>query len=145
MFIGQFTHTIDEKGRLTIPVRFRAALSSGAVILQGFDRNLLVYTTEGYQKLAQQAGRLSPTRQNARVVKRVIFGRAGDVQLDASGRVLIPDFLREYARLSGEATIVGTGEYFEIWNAEVWKEELDMVADPDSNAQRFEDFDLSVG
>jgi MraZ protein len=144
MFLGQFTHSIDKKGRLTIPVSFRAALSSGAFIVQGFDRNLLVYTTDDYQKLALMAGKLSPTDQDARLVRRVIFGRAKPVELDASGRVLIPDFLRDFAHLGDEATIVGTGEYFEIWNAEDWTEHLEKVADPESNAQRFKDFDLSV-
>jgi MraZ protein len=145
MFLGQFTHTIDAKSRLTIPVRFRAELSSGAFVTQGFERNLMVYTTKSFQTLAQSATTLTTTDPEARAVRRVIFGGASEVSLDSSGRILIPPFLREYARLDGETTIVGAGEYFEIWNAEKWEQELVSVTDPDTNAQRFASFDLSAG
>jgi MraZ protein len=145
MFLGQFTHHIDSKGRLTIPVRYRAALSSGVFITQGFERNLIVYTTESFHVLAQGAAKLSSTDPEARAVRRLIFGRADEISLDGSGRILIPSFLREYALLDGETTIVGAGEYFEIWNADAWGKELDSVADPDANTRRFVDFDLSAG
>jgi len=145
MFLSQFTYHIDTKGRLTIPVRYRAALSSGAYITQGFERNLIVYTTESFNVLAQRATKLSSTNPEARAVRRLIFGRATEVTLDGSGRILIPPFLREYALLDGETTIVGAGEYFEIWSADAWDTELTSVADPDTNARRFADFDLSAG
>jgi MraZ protein len=145
MFLGQYTHTVDTKGRLTVPVRFRAALASGAFVTQGFDRNLIVYTTVSFQQLAQRATRLSNTDPEARAIRRLIFGRATEVDLDSSGRILIPPFLRKYASLDGETAIIGAGEYFEIWNAGVWEHELAVVADPDSNARRFSEFDLSTG
>jgi MraZ protein len=145
MFLGQFTHNIDEKGRLTIPVRFRAALASGAYVTQGFERNIMVYTTESFLRLADRAKTLSTTNPEARAVRRVIFGGAADVQLDSSGRILIPPFLRLYAQLDGETSIVGAGEYFEIWNATAWQEVLVAVTDPDANAARFTAFDLSSG
>jgi MraZ protein len=75
----------------------------------------------------------------------VIFGRASDVSLDSAGRILIPAFLREYAGLDSEAEIVGAGVYFEIWSPKHWAEVLVSVTDADKNAQRFSDFDLSVG
>jgi len=145
MFLSQFTHNIDAKGRLIIPVRFRAELSSGAYVTQGFERNLMVYTTKSFHRLAQRATKLSNTDPEARAVRRVIFGRAIEVSLDGTGRILIPPFLRQYAMLDGETTIVGAGEYFEIWNAEAWEQELVAVADPETNAQRFTAFDLSAG
>jgi MraZ protein len=145
MFLGQYTHTVDTKGRLTIPVRFRAALSSGAFVTQGFERNLMVYTTESFQRLAQRANLLSTTDPEARAVRRVLFGGATEVSLDSSGRILIPPFLRQYAQLDGETTLVGTGEYFEIWNVQAWEKELANVANPDANAERFAAFDLSAG
>jgi MraZ protein len=145
MFLGQFTHTIDSKGRLTIPVRFRAALASGAYVTQGFDRNLFVYTTESFQRLAQRAGMLTATNPEARAMRRVIFGGATEVAVDTVGRILIPPFLREYAGLDGETTIVGAGDYFEIWNSGAWSKELVAVTDPEANARRFSDFDLSAG
>ena len=145
MFLGQFTHSIDAKGRLTIPVRFRASLSSGAVLLRGFDQNLMVYTTESFEALARQANSFSPTDPDARAIRRMLFGGATEVGLDSNGRILLPEFLRAYAGLGSDATLVGGGGYFEIWDAGTWAEELVSVADPDSNAQRFSAFDLSTG
>ena len=145
MFLGQYTHTLDSKNRLTIPARYRAALSSGAYIVQGFDRNLLVYTTETFQKLANRASTHSSTDPEVRAMWRVVFGRASEVSLDSTGRILIPPFLLEYARLDGDVTIVGSGDYFEIWSKEAWAEELVSVTDPESNAERFKTFDLSTG
>ena len=145
MFLGQFTHTIDAKGRLTIPVKFRDLLIQGAYVTQGFERNLQVYTTESFERLAQRATTLTTTDPEARAVRRVIFGGATEVQIDSSGRILIPPFLREYAKLDGDTTIVGAGEYFELWNAQAWSEELTGVTDPEINARRFTQFDLSAG
>lgn len=145
MFLGQFVHSIDTKGRITVPVRFRASLSSGATMVQGFEKNIVVYTTENFLKLAQQTNTLSTTNPDVRAIRRLIFGRASDVELDASGRILIPPFLREYAGIKDEVTIVGGGGYFEIWDSELWSEELPTVTDPEVNARRFAEFDLSAG
>lgn len=145
MFLGQFVHSIDAKGRITVPVRFRASLSSGAFVTQGFERNLMVYTTDSFQQLANKAKTLTTTDPEARAIRRVIFGGAADVELDSQGRILVPPFLRDYAELEGEAALVGAGEYFEIWNAEIWQGELGAVTDPEINARRFAAFDLSSG
>lgn len=145
MFLGQFTHSIDTKGRITVPVRFRQALSEGAVVTQGFERNLMVYTTENFSTLARSARNLTTTNPEARAIRRVIFGGATDVDVDSQGRILIPAFLREYAQLEDEAALVGAGEYFEIWNTNFWQKELEDVTDPEVNAQRFSAFDLTTG
>lgn len=145
MFLGQFVHSVDAKGRITVPVRFRSALSSGAYLTQGFERNLMVYTTDSFSRLAEKAKTLTTTDPEARAIRRVIFGGAADVELDSQGRILVPPFLRDYAQLEDEAAIVGAGEYFEIWNAESWQGELDSVTDPEVNARRFTTFDLSSG
>jgi MraZ protein len=145
MFLGQFVHSIDAKGRITVPVRFRASLSSGAYVTQGFERNLVVYTTDSFQRLADRAKVLTTTHPEARAIRRVIFGGAADVELDSQGRILLPPFLRDYAQLDNEAALIGAGEYFEIWNAELWQGELGSVTDPEVNARRFIDFDISSG
>jgi len=145
LFFGQFSHNIDSKGRLTIPVRFREALQDGAYVIQGYERNLVVYTTDDFKKLAQRASVLTTTNADARAVKRMIFGRATEVNLDSTGRILIPSFLREYALLQDEVTLVGAGEYFEVWDSRSWNQELVSVTNPDTNAKRFADFDLSTG
>ena len=145
MFVGQYKYTTDVKGRLTIPVRYRAALSSGAFVTQGYDRNLIVYTSDSFERMAAKATSLTATNPQARTIRRLIFSRAVEISLDSSGRVLIPPFLREYAEIDGDAYIVGAGEYFEIWQAGHWEQELDRFSDPDANASRFEGFDLSSG
>lgn len=145
MFLGQYRHSIDEKGRLTIPARYRAELATGAYVTQGYERNLLVYTTASFEHLAAQANMLSTTNAEAREVRRVIFARASGVSLDSAGRILIPTFLREYAGLDTEAEVVGAGVYFEIWSPDGWTKVLESVTDSERNAQRFSDFDLSLG
>ncbi|OGO15420.1 MAG: division/cell wall cluster transcriptional repressor MraZ [Chloroflexi bacterium RBG_16_48_8] len=145
MFLGQYSHTIDSKNRLTIPARYRAALASGAAIVQGFECNLLVYTTETFQKLASRVSMHSTTNKEVRAMRRVLFGRASEVSLDSTGRILIPTFLQEYAELDTEVTIVGSGDYFEIWSKEGWVKELVSITDPEANAERFTAFDLSTG
>lgn len=143
MFLGQYDHSIDAKSRLTVPVKFRAALASGAYVVQGFERNLMVYTTETFERLAKRAFSHTMTDPEVRAMWRVVFGGARQVNLDSAGRILIPTFLLEYAVLGTEAAIVGTGEYFEIWNPDDWAEELLSVTDPETNAGRFASFDLS--
>jgi MraZ protein len=145
MFLGQYDHSIDAKGRLTIPVRFRPALATGAYVTQGFDRNLVVYTMESFQRLAARANLLTTTDPEARAVRRVLFGGATEVSLDSVGRILLPEFLRQYAGIENETVLVGAGEYFEIWGADVWSGEQRSVTNPESNAQRFKAFDLSSG
>lgn len=145
MFLGQYKYTTDDKGRLTIPVRFRAALASGAYVQRGFEPNLIVYPAEVFQTLSRKASTISTTNPRGRKVRRYMFGQASEVQLDANGRVLLPDHLREHAKLEGEAYIVGAGEYFEIWGVEAWERELAAMSDLESTVQEFEDFDLSTG
>jgi MraZ protein len=145
VFLGQFAHNVDAKGRLTVPVRFRASLAAGAFVTQGFERNLMVYTTDSFERLAKRANMLSSTDPEARAVRRMIFGGATEVALDSVGRILIPPFLREFAELKDEVTVVGVGEYFEIWSTEAWLKELASVTDAESNSRRFAAFDLSAG
>jgi MraZ protein len=147
MFLGQYTHSVDVKGRLTIPVRFRSALASGAYVTQGFDKNLMVYTTASFERLAARATSLTTTNPEARAVRRLLFGGATEVSLDSVGRILLPPFLREYAglELESETVLVGAGEYFEIWSESAWGLERRAVGDPESNAHRFSAFDLSSG
>ncbi len=145
MFLGQFAHNVDAKGRLTVPVRFRASLAAGAFVTQGFERNLMVYTTDSFERLAKRANVLSSTDPEARAVRRMIFGGATEVSLNSVGRILIPPFLREFAELKEEVTVVGVGEYFEIWSTQAWLKELASVTDAESNSRRFAAFDLSAG
>src|SRR5512145_1330440 len=107
MFLGQYQHSLDNKGRLTIPVRYRELLAEGAYITQGFDRNLMVLTTSAFQGIAQRVNRMSVTDPEARSLRRLIYSHGEQVEVDKAGRILIPQFLREAAGLDGEAILVG--------------------------------------
>ena len=144
MFLGRYHHNLDEKGRLTIPAKFRDALAEGAFLTQGFDRNLRLLTEADFEAMAAQINRLSMTDPAIRQLRRLIFATASHVQLDRIGRTLVPQFLREFAGLDNEAIIVGVGEAIEIWSPEVWAEQESLLLDAQANAQKFAELDLSI-
>ncbi len=144
MFLGRYHHNLDEKGRLTIPAKFRNVLAEGAFLTQGFDRNLRLLTEADFETMAAQINRLSMTDPAIRQLRRLIFATASEVQLDRIGRTLIPQFLREFAGLENEVIIVGVGEAIEIWSPEVWAEQESLLLDADANAQKFAELDLSI-
>jgi MraZ protein len=147
MFLGEYTHAIDEKGRLTIPSKVRDELEEGAVITRGYDRNLLVYTAGDFLRLARRTATLSPTDPENRALLRVAFSGASEAAPDKQGRINIPPFLREYAgiELESECVIVGLGLCLEIWSKAGWDEQLKIVNDPALNAKRFSSLDLAPG
>ena len=145
MFLGQYRHTIDNKGRLTIPARYRELLVEGAYVIQGFDQNLMVLTPSAFNSVSRHVSQMSMTDPTARQLKRLLFSTGDKVEVDRSGRILIQQFLREVASLDSEAIVVGVGDYFEIWAPEVWEQQATLIKDVDANAQRFVAFDLFAG
>jgi MraZ protein len=146
MFLGQYEHTIDEKGRLTIPVRFRELLApEGAYVTRGFDHNLIVLTVAAFTQMYRRVNRMSITDPKARLLKRLIFSHAELVSVDRAGRILIPQFLREKINLDSVAVIVGVGDYFEIWSPDLWTEQTAQIQDAEADALKFMDLDLSPG
>jgi len=144
MFLGQYEHNIDEKGRLTIPARFRELLEKGAYITQGLDQNLLVLPTEMFEQMYRKVSEQSFTDPKARMLRRLFFSNADRVEVDKAGRMLIPQFLRQSNQLDGAAVIVGAGEYFEIWSGTQWQEQQKELLDTDANQERFSKLDLSL-
>ena len=143
MFLGQYRHNFDAKGRLTIPARFRELLTDGAFVTQGFEQNLMVLTPPTFEAITQGVNQTSITDPTARDLKRLLFSTASQVEPDGNGRILIPQFLRELAGLDSEAFLVGVGDYFEIWSPTQWEEKMSLLNDTDANAQRFVGLDLS--
>jgi MraZ protein len=137
MFLGQHEHTIDEKGRLIIPARYREPLEAGAFITRGFDQNLIVLTASHFEQIYQRVNQMSMTDPSARSLRRLMFANADRVQFDKTGRILIPQFLREAAGLNSSVVVVGVGEFFEIWSAEQWAKQSEQLGDTETNAQRF--------
>ena len=143
MFLGRYHHTLDSKGRLTIPARFREALGEGAYVVQGFDGNLMVLPPEAFNVLYQRITRLSITDPKARLLRRLILSAAAKVELDRAGRILLPPYLRDAVGLQGEVVLVGAGNYFEVWPAKAWLQQLAALQDAEANAERFAALDLS--
>ncbi|MCD4671705.1 MAG: division/cell wall cluster transcriptional repressor MraZ [Anaerolineaceae bacterium] len=144
MFLGQFEHSIDVKGRLTIPARFRELMDNGAYITQGLDPNLMVLTPPSFQRLYDRVNELSMTDPTSRQLKRLIFANAAPVNVDNAGRILIPQFLRQIANLDSNALVVGVGKHFEIWSPGLWVEQTKSLNDPAANAERFISLDLPI-
>ncbi len=120
MFLGEYEHTIDTKGRMAVPARFRSQIDRGAVISKGMGTCLSVYTRERWdEKSAELAA--GKTSDELRDFERRIYPSASEVELDAQGRMSIPAKLRAYARLESEATVAGVRDHFEIWDRAMWK------------------------
>jgi MraZ protein len=145
MFLGQFRHNLDDKGRLTIPAVFRDSVGQGAFISQGFDRNLMVMTAEYFQQVYARVQAMSITDPAARLLRRLLLANAYQVEVDKAGRILVPQNLRQFLSLDGEAIVVGQGDYFEIWSPVGWDEQMQAIEDTEANAGRFATLDLSTG
>lgn len=141
MFLNQYHHSFDDKGRLTIPAKFRI-LPDGAYVIQGLDRNLMVLPPDVFKVIYDRLMGMSLTDPSARLLRRVILGNALQINLDNAGRILLTQNLRESNRLENEVVFVGQGDYFEIWSPELWKEQEQQVNDTEMNAQRFATLDL---
>lgn len=121
MFIGEYDHNLDDKGRLAVPVKFRGDLAKGAVVTRGLDSCLFLYTKEEWQKLADKLAALPISQKNTRAFARLMLAGAMDVELDKQGRVVLPDYLREYAGLKKKTVITGLYNRLEIWDETKWK------------------------
>jgi MraZ protein len=145
MFLGQYEHSIDEKGRLTIPSRYREELSSGALVLTtGFEESLIALTPELFTIVSNQIRSKPITNPTSRQFRRYFFANAQELEIDKNGRILLPAFLRETANLKENAILVGNGEYFELWSPENWGLQLSILNDSDANEQRFSALDLTT-
>lgn len=122
MFLGEFEHTIDQKGRLAIPVKFRAALADGAVVTRGLDSCLTLYPKKEWNELATRIANLPITEPNARSFARFMLAGAMDVEADKQGRIILPAYLRQYASLGARVIVAGLANRIEIWDEKKWVE-----------------------
>lgn len=121
MFLGEFAHQIDGKGRLTIPAKFRGELAYGLVLTRGIDRCLVVYPLVQWRALAEKISGLPQSNENARLLARLVFSGATDCVPDGQGRVLIPAYLRQYAELDQDVVVIGLNDYLEVWGPAAWE------------------------
>lgn len=120
MFMGEYQHSIDEKGRMIIPAKFRDALGPTFVITRGLDQCLFVYPMEEWAALEQKLKSLPLMKSDARAFTRFFFSGASECELDKQGRVNIPNILLEYAKLEKDCVVLGVSNRVEIWSKPVW-------------------------
>jgi MraZ protein len=144
MFLGQFQHNLDDKGRLMIPARFRELLEGGAYITQGFDKCLMVMTEAYFKQVYERIEAMNLADPIARQLRRLILSNAYPVEPDKVGRILVPQNLRAFLGIaSGELIVAGQGEYFEVWTPDEWSGQMTLLQDTEANNARFSTLDLS--
>lgn len=136
MFIGEYTHSLDSKGRMNLPAKFRRDLKEGVVITRGLDRCLSVYPRTQWQELAEKLAALPISNSKSRAFARLMLAGAWDAELDSQGRIAVPEYLRTYAGISKHAVVAGLGDRMEIWDEDSWQsykakteEESDAIAE----------------
>ena len=134
MFMGEYSHSIDDKGRLIIPSRFREELGNSFVLTRGMDGCICIYPETEWKVLETKLRSLPLTNRSAREIVRFLVSGAAACELDKQGRILVPQALREYAGLEKEVVLAGNLERIEIWNKERWGEfssfdDMDAIAD----------------
>jgi MraZ protein len=138
VFTGEYRHTVDDKGRIAVPAKFRVQLGAGAVVSRWLDACLAIHTQVGWDELAAKVAALPITDQAARRFQRFVFAGAVEVELDRQGRILLPAFLREHIDLGSDAVVVGSRDHAEIWVPATWSTYGQTLDDPQELAQAFE-------
>ena len=123
MFIGEYQHSLDAKGRIFVPAKFRDALGEKFIVTIGLDRCLFVFPAETFAIYKEKLDAISLANKDAREFTRFFFAGAGECELDKQGRILIPPKLRAYAKLEKDVTVVGVSGRVELWNTADWEKE----------------------
>lgn len=121
MFIGEYSGTVDEKGRLAIPVKFRSELKKKVVVTRGLDNSLFLYTLDEWKKLAAKLASLPISTANTRAFSRLMLAGAMDVEIDGQGRIVLPGYLRQFAKIGKKAVVAGLFNRVEIWSEDLWQ------------------------
>lgn len=121
MLIGEYTHTLDEKNRLSLPVKFRRELGKNVVVTHGLDECLFLFSEEEWKKFSDKLSELSLVQGDKRKFSRFMLGGATEAEVDSAGRILIPDFLKDFAGLKEKIVLAGLHSRVEIWNEKKWK------------------------
>ena len=129
MFIGEYHHTIDEKGRIIIPAKFRGELGTNFIVTRGIENCLFVYSLDNSAKITDKLSSLPFTKKDARTFNRFFMSGATNVELDKQGRININAPLVDYAKLNKDCVVIGTGDRLEIWSQELWNSFFDSTKD----------------
>ena len=135
MFTGEYRHSVDEKGRVAVPSKFRAQLDAGAFVSRWMDSCLAIFPKAEFEGLAGRIAGLPVSDANAREFGRFLFSGAFEAEMDRQGRVVVPAYLREWAGLAADAVIVGARDHAEIWAPDRWDSYRSAMEAPDAIAQ----------
>ncbi len=135
MFTGEYRHSVDDKGRIAVPAKFRAQLEDGAVVSRWLDACLAIHTRTGWEALATRVASLPITDANSRLFTRYVFAGAFEAELDRQGRVVVPAYLRDWAGLGTDAVVVGARDHGEIWEPSRWATYSRTLDDPEELAR----------
>ncbi len=122
MLIGEYIHTLDSKKRLSLPAKFRKEIGKKVVVTRGLDQCLFMYPEKAWEKIAEKLAALPMGQSDTRALSRFMLSGAVESEVDGAGRILIPDFLKEFAGLRGKVVLAGVHERVEIWNEKAWEE-----------------------
>ena len=143
MFMGEYNHTIDAKGRMIVPSKFREQLGNEFVVTKGLDGCLFVYPNEEWHNIEEKFRNVPLTTKDARKFSRFFFAGAATCELDKQGRILLPAHLREFAGLEKDVVLVGVGSRVEIWSKDKW-EAMNSDADMDEITAAMEGLGLTI-
>ena len=139
MFMGEYNHTIDAKGRLIVPAKFREILGDNFIVTKGLDGCLFVYPNDEWTRFEEKLKSLPLTNKNARQFTRFFLAGAAACEVDKQGRILLPQVLREFANLEKDVVLVGVASRIEIWSRERWDESMNTYdGDMDEVAENIE-------
>lgn len=120
MFIGEYSATIDDKGRISIPAKFRPSLKAKVVVTRGLDSSLFLYTMDEWKKLAEKLASLPIATANTRAFSRLMLAGAMDCEIDKQGRIILPAYLKEFAKINKKVVVAGLYNRIELWSEELW-------------------------
>lgn len=143
MFMGEYNHNVDTKGRLIIPAKFRESLGERFVVTRGLDGCLFVYDNSEWETFEKKLQTMLMGRKDSRNYARFFLAKASEVEVDKQGRILIPQKLREYAGLEKDVVMVGVGNRVEIWNKDTWEDTINFD-DMEEIAEKMADLGMGI-
>lgn len=144
MFLGHYPRSLDINRRLTLPFEYMESTTEGLYITKGFDSNLLILPASAFQEIYECVMALDITNPLARLLLRLIFGDAAELEVDESAQVTLPVSLADFAKLKRDVILVGQGDYLEVWDSELWAQQESELNNMQANTHRFSSFKIAT-